>query len=189
MGGFGSGKRGGKPTIGGTRSYGLSTKFLRDHFRAQRPGFKFVCSCDADEISVMGVVDTRSAKPRMILSHKPRYKAEKAETYEIALRGMAPLSRELGIHVCGGRGSHSRKTPDELVSIGDRVGFDGSALATASRLVAKVDSAAVQDGFDLYLHSERKQARRYHWRSEGLRSFVEERFRDYEQKNESAWRI
>ena len=56
-------------------------------------------------------------------------------------RGVAPLSRELGIHVCGGRGSHSRKTPDELVSIGDRVGFDGSALATASRLVAKVDSA------------------------------------------------
>src|SRR4029079_6680442 len=72
------------------------------------------------------------------------------------------------------------------------VGFDGSALATASRLVAKVDSAAVQDGFDLYLHGfvvtddglwtvvqqgmngERRQARRYHWLSEGLRSFVEE---------------
>jgi uncharacterized protein len=78
------------------------------------------------------------------------------------------------------------------VSIGDRVGFDGAALATASRLVAKVDSAAIQDGFDLYLHGfivandgrwvvvqqgmngGRRQARRYHWLSEGLKSFVDE---------------
>lgn len=67
-------------------------------------------------------------------------------------RGLTPLSGELGIHVCGGRGAQSRKTPDELASIGDRVGIDGLALATTSRLVAKVDSAAVQDGFDLYLH-------------------------------------
>lgn len=107
-------------------------------------------------------------------------------------RGIAPLAGELGIHVCGGRGKHSRQTPQELVSIGERVGFDGLALAKASRLVAKVDSAAVQDGFDLYLHGfvvtddgrwvvvqqgmngERKQARRYHWLSETLRSFVEE---------------
>ena len=107
-------------------------------------------------------------------------------------RGLAPLSNELGIHVCGGRGKHSRQTPQELISIGERVGFDGSALANTSRLVAKVDSAAVQDGFDLYLHGfivtndgqwvvvqqgmngDRKQARRYHWLSEGLKSFVEE---------------
>ena len=107
-------------------------------------------------------------------------------------RGLAPLSGELGLHVCGGRGAHSRKTPHELVEIGDRVGFDGERLATASRLVAKVDSAAVQDGFDLYLHGfivaddgrwvvvqqgmngEKRQARRYHWLSEGLKSFVEE---------------
>src|ERR1700757_5043465 len=67
-------------------------------------------------------------------------------------RGLTPLQAELGIHVCGGRGKHSRQTPQELTSIGDRVGFDGGALATASRLIAKVDSAAVQDGFDLYLH-------------------------------------
>ena len=66
-------------------------------------------------------------------------------------RGLAPASGELGIHVCGGRGRHSRQTPDELVAVGDRVGLDGGALARASRLVAKVDSAAVQDGFDLYL--------------------------------------
>src|ERR1700688_2326447 len=67
-------------------------------------------------------------------------------------RGLRPLEKELGIHVCGGRGKHSRQTPHELVAIGERVGIDGTALATASRLVAKVDSAAVQDGFDLYLH-------------------------------------
>src|SRR3954453_21869787 len=67
-------------------------------------------------------------------------------------RGLTPLQKELGIHVCGGRGKHSRQTPHELVAIGDSVGFDGAALAQASRLVAKVDSAAVQDGFDLYLH-------------------------------------
>src|SRR5215218_2274688 len=107
-------------------------------------------------------------------------------------RGLTPLAGELGIHVCGGRGKHSRQTPHELVTIGERVGFDGAALATASRLVAKVDSAAVQDGFDLYLHGfivtdegrwtvvqqgmngGLKQARRYHWLSEGLKSFVEE---------------
>jgi hypothetical protein len=107
-------------------------------------------------------------------------------------RGLTPLHGELGIHVCGGRGKHSRQTPQELAAIGDRVGFDGGALATASRLIAKVDSAAVQDGFDLYLHGffvtdeghwtvvqqgmngERRQARRYHWLSEGLTSFVDD---------------
>src|ERR1700731_1166846 len=107
-------------------------------------------------------------------------------------RGLAPLSDELGIHVCGGRGKHSRQTPGELVAIGERVGFDGSALAQTSRLVAKGDSAAVQDGVQLYLHGfivtddghwvvvqqgmngERRQARRYHWLSEGLKSFVDE---------------
>ena len=106
-------------------------------------------------------------------------------------RGLAPLSSELGLHVCGGRGRHSRATPAELVAVGERVGLDGDALARSSRLVAKVDSAAVQDGFDLYLHgfivaddgrwvvvqqgmnNGRKQARRYHWLSEGLESFVD----------------
>jgi hypothetical protein len=53
----------------------------------------------------------------------------------------------MALYVCGGRGKHSWQTPQELVAIGERVGFDGSALAKASRLVAKVDSAAVQDGF------------------------------------------
>src|SRR5437868_4041577 len=54
-------------------------------------------------------------------------------------RGLQPLQKELGLYVCGGRGKHSRQTPQQLVSIGERVGFDGAALATTSRLVAKVD--------------------------------------------------
>jgi hypothetical protein len=106
-------------------------------------------------------------------------------------RGLGPLQGELGIHVCGGRGKHSRKTPQELIAVGERTGIDGEHLATASRLVAKVDSAAVQDGFQLYLHGfivtddgkwvvvqqgmngDARQARRYHWLSEGLASFVD----------------
>src|SRR4051812_41517676 len=58
-------------------------------------------------------------------------------------RGLTPLQKELGIHVCGGRGRHSRKTPQELAAIGQRVGFDGTALAQASPLVAKGGSAPV----------------------------------------------
>ena len=106
-------------------------------------------------------------------------------------RGLAPLERELGLRVCGGRGRHSRRTPDELVAFGGRAGVDGDALARTSRLVAKVDSAAVQDGYDLYLHAfvaaddgswvvvqqgmdtAVRRARRYHWLSEGLTSFVD----------------
>src|SRR6186713_2384191 len=42
--------------------------------------------------------------------------------------------------------------PVELTALGDSVGLDAPALVRASRLVAKVDSAAVQDGFELYLH-------------------------------------
>ena len=107
-------------------------------------------------------------------------------------RGLEPIEQELGVHVCGGRGKHSRQTPHELVTIGERVGFNGGELAKVSRLVAKVDSAAVQDGFDLYLHGfivtddvkwvvvqqgmngDRRQARRYHWLSEGVGDFVNE---------------
>jgi len=48
-------------------------------------------------------------------------------------RGLAPLSNELGIHVCRGRGKHSRQTPQELVAIGERVGFDGAALGSSPR--------------------------------------------------------
>jgi uncharacterized protein len=106
-------------------------------------------------------------------------------------RGLAPVQWELGLHVCGGRGNESRKTPGELTALSDRLSLDGDSLARASRLVAKVDSAAVQDGYGIYLHGfvvaddgkwavvqqgmcpERREARRYHWLSEGLASFVE----------------
>jgi hypothetical protein len=109
-------------------------------------------------------------------------------------RGLAPVEHELGLHVCGGRGRASRRTPDELTAVGERVGLDAPALVRASRLVAKVDSAAVQDGFELYLHGfivaddgawtvvqqgmngARRQARRYHWIWDraGAGAFVEE---------------
>jgi hypothetical protein len=107
-------------------------------------------------------------------------------------RGLAARQTELGIYVCGGRGKHSRKTPDELRALSDRTGIDGARLVRASRLVAKVDSAAVQDGFDLYLHGffvtsegkwtvvqqgmngDKKQARRYHWHSATVQDFVDE---------------
>lgn len=107
-------------------------------------------------------------------------------------RGLKPMEQELGIYICGGRGKHSRKTPAELAQVGERTGLNGDALARISRLVAKIDSAAVQDGFQLYLHSfivtedgkwtvvqqgmngERKEARRYHWLSSVVKSFVDD---------------
>jgi hypothetical protein len=107
-------------------------------------------------------------------------------------RGLLPVQDELGIYVCGGRGARSRQTPSELLAIGERTGADGAELGRTSRIVAKVDSAAVQDGFSLYLHGfilsaagdwtvvqqgmlpERRLARRYHWKSEGLTSFVDD---------------
>jgi hypothetical protein len=106
--------------------------------------------------------------------------------------GLAEQGRDLGVHVCGGRGRHSRRTPDELRAVADARGLDGERLAAASRLVAKVDNTAVQDGFQLYLHAfvvadsgewvvvqqgmcpARREARRYHWRSAQVASFVEE---------------
>jgi hypothetical protein len=106
-------------------------------------------------------------------------------------RGLAPIQHELGIYVCGGKGAHSRRTPQELLGIGESTGIDAASLVRSSRLVAKIDSAAVQDGFDLYLHAffaskeghwcvvqqgmndNLGEARRYHWQSEGLVGFFE----------------
>jgi uncharacterized protein len=107
-------------------------------------------------------------------------------------RGLNPHSRELGIFVCGGRGRHSRKTPQELQTYAERTGLDGNALARSSRLAARVDNNAIQDGFQLYLHSfviandgewtivqqgmnpDSAMARRYHWHSSSVRDFVSE---------------
>jgi hypothetical protein len=119
-------------------------------------------------------------------------------------RGLSPIQDELGLYVCGGRGRHSRRTPDELIQVGERTGLDAAPLARASRLVAKVDSAAVQDGFDLYLHSfivtadgkwcvvqqgmsdARSEARRYHWLSENLESFLDSPHSAIEGRNQGT---
>ena len=107
-------------------------------------------------------------------------------------RGLNRRARELGIVVCGGRGKYSRRTPEELQILADMTGMDGNYLINSSKLAAKVDGTAVQDGFQLYQHNfilsdegdwtivqqgmnvNEKKARRYHWSSENLRSFVEE---------------
>lgn len=107
-------------------------------------------------------------------------------------QALNPSAHELGIYVCGGKGKKSRETPNELLRIGDKTGLNGDYFAQCSKLSAKVDNTAVQDGFQLYLHSfvlsadgdwsvvqqgmegERGLARRYHWHSENVKSFVEE---------------
>ena len=107
-------------------------------------------------------------------------------------KAINPLSKDLGIYICGGKGKFSRETPNELLRIADQTGLNGTELVRASKLSAKVDNTAIQDGFQLYLHSfilsndgdwavvqqgmsnESSTARRYHWHSENLKSFVEE---------------
>src|SRR5690606_37854408 len=101
-------------------------------------------------------------------------------------------SDTLGLYICGGRGKHSRKTPNELRAIAQKTGLDGEALVRSSKLTAKVDNSIIQDGFQLYLHSfiltkegewaviqqgmntAERMARRYHWHSTHLQSFIEE---------------
>ena len=106
--------------------------------------------------------------------------------------GLADVDRELGFFAAGGKGRTSRKTPDEIAAACDRVGRDPQPLVYASRTAAKVDSAAVQDGYQLYHHvffftaqgdwcvvqqgmsDDTRMARRYHWLSEHVASFVDE---------------
>ncbi|WP_348269518.1 DUF763 domain-containing protein [Edaphobacter paludis] len=105
-------------------------------------------------------------------------------------RGLNSRFSELGLAVCGGRGRHSVRTPDELRAFSMKTGLDGEALARTSRLTARVDNNAVVDGFQLYLHSfvitkagewavvqqgmnaGNHLARRYHWHSTTVRDFV-----------------
>jgi len=107
-------------------------------------------------------------------------------------KSLNPHARELGIYVCGGKGKDSLQTPYELESVGDQTGLNGSELAKFSRLTAKVDSTAIQDGFQVYMHyfvvsdqsdwsviqqgmqTQTSKARRYHWNSNSINSFVEE---------------
>lgn len=106
-------------------------------------------------------------------------------------KSINPISSSLGIFICGGRGKHSRKTPDELLMVANKVGFDGDLMVKNSKLSAKVDNTAIQDGYQLYLHSfvvttegewavvqqgmndSNGMARRYHWHSPGIKSFTE----------------
>ena len=107
-------------------------------------------------------------------------------------RAVNPHSKELGIYICGGKGKYSKQTPQELLRIADSTGINGNELVRCSKLSAKVDNTAVQDGFQLYTHNfivsdtgawavvqqgmcaADKTARRYHWHSANIRSFVEE---------------
>ena len=105
-------------------------------------------------------------------------------------KAINPLSKELGIYVCGGRGRHSKNTPNELLRVADQTGLDGHHLVRCSRLSAKVDNTTIQDGFQIYLHAffvtkegkwsviqqglnnQNGYARRYHWHSDAFESFV-----------------
>ncbi len=109
-----------------------------------------------------------------------------------AKEGLKEVDRELGLFVAGGKGKTSRKAPQEIADACDRVGCDAAPLVYASRTAAKVDSAAVQDGYQLYHHvffftaagewcvvqqgmcDENGMARRYHWLSDHVASFVDE---------------
>lgn len=107
-------------------------------------------------------------------------------------RSVNERSQELGIYICGGKGKYSKETPTELLRIADKTGLNGDQLVRSSKLSAKVDNTAIQDGYQLYLHSfvlssdgdwtviqqgmndANGMARRYHWHSPTLSSFVEE---------------
>ncbi|WP_353132576.1 DUF763 domain-containing protein [Pseudopedobacter sp.] len=106
-------------------------------------------------------------------------------------RAINPLSKELGIYICGGKGKFSRNTPQELFIYGEKNGLNAPELVRSSKLVAKVDNTAIQDGYQLYLHSfivsntgdwtvvqqgmhdANSSARRYHWYSKDFKSFTE----------------
>jgi hypothetical protein len=107
-------------------------------------------------------------------------------------RAVNPNAQALGIYICGGKGKFSKETPAELTRIADSTGLNGNELVRCSKLSAKVDNSAIQDGFQLYTHNfivsntgewtviqqgmrtTDKLARRYHWHSTNLQSFVEE---------------
>jgi hypothetical protein len=106
--------------------------------------------------------------------------------------GLKDISKDIGLFVAGGKGGTSRKTPGEIESTSNLLGKDFSHLVYSTKMSAKVDSAALQDGYQLYHHNffftkggdwavvqqgmneNNHWARRYHWLSDNLISFVEE---------------
>jgi hypothetical protein len=104
--------------------------------------------------------------------------------------GLKDLQKELGLCVTGGKGRVSRKTPDEIQQYGEILGVDPAPLVYASRMSAKVDNAALQDGYQLYHHNlvftqtgqwaviqqgmneGNRYARRYHWLGSCVTDFV-----------------
>jgi uncharacterized protein len=107
-------------------------------------------------------------------------------------RSINPHSKELGIYIAGGKGKFSKDAPKELMLVSEQTGLNGDDLVRFSKLSAKVDNTAVQDGFQLYIHNfivsnegdwtvvqqgmreGDAMARRYHWHSQHIKSFVEE---------------
>lgn len=104
--------------------------------------------------------------------------------------GMRGLEKELGFFVAGGKGRTSRRTPTEIESFGSALSVSPSPLIYASRMAAKVDNSALQDGYQLYHHAflfsakgswavvqqgmneASRYARRYHWLGEAVSDFV-----------------
>src|SRR6185436_5407607 len=107
-------------------------------------------------------------------------------------KSLNPRFKDLGIYIAGGKGKHSRKTPAELISLAEKTGLNGEELVRSSKLTAKVDNNAIQDGFQLYLHTfavtdegnwaviqqgmndVNGMARRYHWNSSQMQSYTTE---------------
>lgn len=106
--------------------------------------------------------------------------------------GLKPVQKDFGVFVCGGKGKTSRKTPFELEEVGQKYSFDAKPYVYASKMSAKVDNCAVQDGYQLYHHTFfatkrgkwaviqqgmnpfNRWARRYHWLSDNVSDFVNE---------------
>lgn len=107
-------------------------------------------------------------------------------------KSLNPHSKALGIYVCGGKGKDSLQTPNQLIEVGNQTGLNGNELAKCSKLSAKVDNTAIQDGFQIYMHNfvvsnkgdwtviqqgmqtNTSKARRYHWNSGSFESFIQE---------------
>ena len=106
--------------------------------------------------------------------------------------GVKGLEKDLGLYVAGGKGKASRQTPAQITGYSEAMSRDPAPLVYASRMSAKVDSSAVQDGYQIYHHTflftakgdwavvqqgmneSNRYARRYHWLGSGVQDFVRE---------------